>query len=84
MKLSDIIICVYWGLVELPYWFKVSFFAHNFGNSLQEVNTHEVKQKIYHEVRFNTYEVRLMLTSHQSDPLLLIKISGYSQSKPIR
>ena len=64
---------VLWWPVDVPYWFEASFYAQNFGNSLQARWYFYARCK----VRFNPRDVRFMLTSHQSDSLLLHIVQGW-------
>ena len=57
--------CVCWWLVDVPYWFKVSFLP----KILESSSPRKVKKIILRKVRFNPRVVRLMLTSYLSEIL---------------
>ena len=57
--------CICWWLVDVPYWFKVSFLPKILGSS----SPHKVKKIILRKVRFKPCVVRLMPTSYLSEIL---------------
>ena len=62
--------CICWWLVDVPYWFKLSFLPKILGSS----SPRKVKKIILRKVRFNPRVVRLILTSYSSllDNLLCV------------